>query len=119
MSDELDRRAALAMVWTWIQHTSETFDESDGHWTAQNGHMERYFFSPSTDRNDLSELLREVERRGLGDNLARKMRVLWMEEGRAVIAWPINDYTFWLMVLDPAVICEAACEVLEAANERN
>ena len=115
MSDELDRRAALAMGWR-IEMDSIGWEwgiDKDGtRWPLEN-------WSPSVDRNDLAELLREVERRGLGDNLARKMRVLWMEEGRAVIAWPINDYTFWLMVLDPAVICEAACEVLEAANERN
>ena len=114
MSDELDRRAALAMGWTWGLVGYDSCWNKDGDFRRLGSN-----WSPSTDRNDLSELLREVERRGLGDNLARKMRVLWMEEGRAVIAWPINDYTFWLMVLDPAVICEAACEVLEAANERN
>ena len=111
MSDELDRRAALAMGWTWIQHTSETFDESDGHWTAQNGHMERYFFSPSTDRNDLSELLREVERRKpLAFDLNAKILTLWEsdKEHHAFFAYSI--------IADPAIICEAACEVLEAAN---
>ena len=114
MSDELDRRAALAMGWTWGLVGYDSCWNKDGDFRRLGSS-----WSPSVDRNDLAELLREVERRGLGDNLARKMRVLWMEEGRAVIAWPINDYTFWLMVLDPAVICEAACEVLEAANERN
>ena len=114
MSDELDRRAALAMGWTWGLVGYDSCWNKDGDFRRLGSS-----WSPSADRNDLAELLREVERRGLGDNLARKMRVLWMEEGRAVIAWPINDYTFWLMVLDPAVICEAACEVLEAANERN
>ena len=110
MSDELDRRAALAMGWTWIQHTSETFDESDGHWTAQNGHMERYFFSPSTDRNDLAELLKEVERRDC--QCAFTMKV--MHEWPARPIGSLYAFSFWLLTADPAIICEAACEVLEA-----
>ena len=114
MSEELDRRAALAMGWKQIA-------EEPWFWVDNNGMavligMEDDTWSPSTDRNDLVELLREVERRGLGDSLARKMRVLWMGDGRAATEWPINDYTFWLMILDPSRICEAACEVLEAAN---
>ena len=121
MSDELDRRAALAMGWTWIQHTSETFDESDGHWTAQNGHMERYFFSPSTDRNDLSELLREVERRGMQKAFIERMS----DHAPMLTAQQLRNFEddwlepFWYMTADPAIICEAVCEVLEAANERN
>ena len=110
MSDELDRRAALAMGWTWIQHTSETFDESDGHWTAQNGHMERYFFSPSTDRNDLAELIREVGRLGLDHKMATKMFDKWADEAHKG-SW------IWLLTADPAIVCLAAVEVLEAANE--
>lgn len=113
MSEELDRRAALAMGWRIETDSSTGFekiidDKGAIFWALD--------WSPSTDRNDLSELLREVERRGLGDSLARKMRVLWMGDGRATVEWPINDYTFWLMAIDPSRTCEAACEVLEAAN---
>ena len=112
MSDELDRRAALAMGWTWIQHTSETFDESDGHWTAQNGHMERYFFSPSTDRNDLAELLREVERRGEFERFVWMLKLeLFRKEQREDLAQCKIEK--WLLTADPAIVCRAAVETLE------
>ena len=107
MSDELDRRAALAMGWTETDMRPVWKDKfGNSHWV---GGVECW--SPSTDRNDLAELLREVERRGLALDMVDK----------AVDAWMKNDThdntdmcMFWFLVADPAVICEAACEVLEA-----
>ena len=112
MSDELDRRAALAMGWTETDMRPVWKDKfGNSHWV---GGVECW--SPSTDRNDLAELLREVERRGLALDMVDK----------AVDAWMKNDThdntdmcMFWFLVADPAVICEAACEVLEANDERN
>ena len=109
MSDELDRRAALAMG---IKRHEDYFGE---YWESADGkYCEKEPPHPSADRNDLAELLREVERRGLALDMV----------DRAVDAWIKNDThdntdmcMFWFLVADPAVICEAACEVLEAANE--
>ena len=112
MSDELDRRAAKAVGWTQIA-------EEPWFWVDRNGMsvgigIDEDSWSPSTDRNDLAELLREVERRGLALDMVDK----------AVDAWMKNDThdntdmcMFWFLVADPAVICLAAVEVLEAANE--
>ena len=111
MSEELDRRAALAMGWKQIA-------EEPWFWVDNNGMavligMEDDTWSPSTDRNDLVELLREVERRGLALDMV----------DRAVDSWMKNDThnntdmcMFWFLVADPAAICLAAVEVLEAAN---
>ena len=110
MSDELDRRAALAMGWTWGLVGYDSCWYKDGDFKRLGSD-----WSPSTDRNDLAELLREVERRGLALDMV----------DRAVDAWMKNDThdntdmcMFWFLVSDPAIICEAACEVLEAANEQ-
>ena len=111
MSDELDRRAALAMG---IKRHEDYFGE---YWESADGkYCEKEPPHPSADRNDLAELLREVERRGLALDMV----------DRAVDAWIKNDThdntdmcMFWFLVADPAVICEAACEVLEAENETN
>ena len=97
MSDELDRRAALAMGW------AELSEDKDSHWFIRDGGELMYIggcdWSPSTDRNDLAELLREVERRGLEFDLDR------------VFEFPSIAATFGI---DTAKLCEAACEVLEA-----
>ena len=111
MSDELDRRAALAMG---IKRHEDYFGE---YWESADGkYCEKEPPHPSADRNDLAELLREVERRGLALDMV----------DRAVDVWIKNDThdntdmcMFWFLVADPAVICEAACEVLEAENETN
>ena len=114
MSDELDRRAALAMGW------AEVSEDEDNHWFIRDGGELMYIggsdWSPSTNRNDLAELLREVERRGLALDMV----------DRAVDSWMKNDThnnthmcMFWFLIADPAVICLAAVEVLEAANETN
>ena len=108
MSDELDRRAALAMGWTWGLVGYDSCWHKDGNFKRLGSN-----WSPSTDRNDLAELLREVERRGLALDIV----------DRAVDAWMKNDThdntdmcMFWFLVADPAAICLAAVEVLEAAN---
>ena len=107
MSDELDRRAALAMGWTETDMRPVWKDKfGNSHWV---GGVECW--SPSTDRNDLAELLREVERRKpLAFDLNDKILTLWEsdKEHHAFFAYSI--------IADPAIICEAACEVLEAAN---
>jgi len=108
MSEELDRRAALAMGW------KKNIIGYDWCW-GKDGKFQRLLsrWSPSTDRNDLAELLREVERRGQAHLFIDKMLSAWLKcddhDG-------IDMMTFWHMTADPAVICEAACEVLEAAN---
>ena len=99
MSDELDRRAALAMG---IKRHEDYFGE---YWESADGkYCEKEPPHPSTDRNDLAELLREVERRGLEFDLDR------------IFEFPSIAATFGL---DVAKLCEAACEVLEATNERD
>ena len=110
MSEELDRRAALAMGWKEMKGPFKEY----WRWIDTNGDSRRQVnWSPSTDRNDLAELLREVERRGLALDIV----------DRAVDAWMKNDThdntdmcMFWFLVADPAAICLAAVEVLEAAN---
>ena len=98
MSDELDRRAALAMGWTETGMRPVWRDKfGNSHWV---GGIEGW--SPSTDRNDLAELLREVERRGLEFDLDM------------IFEFPSIAATFGI---DVAKLCEVACEVLEAANE--
>ena len=110
MSDELDRRAALAMGWTYVKAKDGLDDWYDD---GNDGIVFVNRWSPSVDRNDLAELLREVERRGLALDMVDK----------AVDAWMKNDThdntdmcMFWFLVADPAIICEAACKVLEATN---
>ena len=107
MSDELDRRAALAMGWNMGANEQENYWIKDGRVRAFTRS-----WSPSTDRNDLSELLREVGRRDLKirDNLRKKIYELYFEDDE------ILAYTdvYYSIMADPAVICEAACEVLEA-----
>ena len=108
MSDELDRRAALAMGWTETDMRPVWRDKfGNSHWV---GGVEGW--SPSVDRNDLAELLREVGRRDLKirDNLRKKIYELYFEDDE------ILAYTdvYYSIMADPAVICEAACEVLEA-----
>ena len=109
MSDELDRRAALAMG---IKRHEDYFGE---YWESADGkYCEKEPPHPSTDRNDLAELLREVERRKpLAFDLNAKILTLWEsdKEHHAFFAYSI--------IADPAIICEAACEVLEATNERD
>ena len=107
MSDELDRRAALAMGSEfdkrvrWLYNTWED-DEIVTKETIK--------WHPSTDRNDLAELLREVERRGIVAtyNMSTRVRDLWSAD-ESILA---NQY-FFALTADPAVICEAACKVLE------
>ena len=109
MSDELDRRAALAMGWT--HETGALWNKLDGRPELVGGNRSNW--SPSTDRNDLAELLREVERRGVVAtyNVSTRIRDLWSAD-ESVLA---NQY-FFAMTADPAIICEAACEVLEEEN---
>ena len=106
MSEELDRRAALAMGWkeTGISPIWET-KTGESRWL---GYIEGW--SPSTDRNDLAELLREVEWRGIVAtyNMSTRVRDLWGAD-ESILA---NQY-FFALTADPAVICEAACKVLE------
>ena len=108
MSDELDRRAALAMGW------AEVSEDEDNHWFIRDGGELMYIggsdWSPSTNRNDLAELLREVERLGLDHKMATKMFDKWADEAHKG-SW------IWLLTADPAIVCLAAVEVLEAANE--
>ena len=99
MSDELDRRAALAMGWTYVKAKDGLDDWYDD---GNDGIVFVNRWSPSVDRNDLSELLREVERRGLEFDLDR------------MFEFPSISATFGI---DTAKLCEAACGVLEAANE--
>ena len=115
MSDELDRRAALAMGWTVrVEAVIGTSGGTIEYWGGDREERPINAFRPSTDRNDLAELLREVERRKpLAFDLNDKILTLWEsdKEHHAFFAYSI--------IADPAIICEAACEVLEAANERN
>ena len=109
MSEELDRRAALAMGWKEMKGPFKEY----WRWIDTNGDSRRQVnWSPSTDRNDLAELLREVGRRDLKirDNLRKKIYELYFEDDE------ILAYTdvYYSIMADPAVICEAACEVLEA-----
>ena len=110
MSDELDRRAALAMGWTYVKAKDGLDDWYDD---GNDGIVFVNRWSPSTDRNDLAELLCEVERRGLGSELSNKISYMWIEKtvSKEVLEIP---YTIWVMTSYPAVICKAACEVLEA-----
>ena len=117
MSDELDRRAALAMGWTVrVEAVIGTSGGTIEYWGGDREERPINAFRPSTDRNDLAELLREVERRGVVAtyNVSTRIRDLWSAD-ESVLA---NQY-FFAMTADPAIICEAVCEVLEAANERN
>ena len=109
MSEELDRRATIAMGWTWGLVGYDSCWNKDGIFKRLSSN-----WSPSTDRNDLAELLREVERRKpLAFDLNDKILTLWEsdKEHHAFFAYSI--------IADPAIICEAACEVLEATNERD
>ena len=119
MSDELDRRAAKAVGWTQIA-------EEPWFWVDRNGMsvgigIDEDSWSPSTDRNDLAELLREVERRGMQKAFIERMS----DHAPMLTAQQLRNFEddwlepFWYMTADPAIICEAVCEVLEAANERN
>ena len=74
MSEELDRRAALAMGWTWGLVGYDSCWHKDGNFKRLGSS-----WSPSTDRNDLAELLREVERRGIVAtyNMSTRVRDLW------------------------------------------
>ena len=105
MSEELDRRAALAMGWTWGLVGYDSCWNKDGNFKRLGSS-----WSPSTDRNDLAELLREVERRGIVAtyNMSTRVRDLWSAD-ESILA---NQY-FFVLTADPAVICEAACKVLE------
>ena len=105
MSEELDRRAALAMGWTWGLVGYDSCWHKDGNFKRLGSS-----WSPSTDRNDLAELLREVERRGIVAtyNMSTRVRDLWSAD-ESILA---NQY-FFALTADPAVICAAACEVLE------
>ena len=98
MSDELDRRAALAMGWTWGLVGYDSCWHKDGNFKRLGSD-----WSPSTDRNDLAELLREAEWRALDFDLDRAFE------------FPSIAAAFRI---DTAKLCEAACEVLEAANEQ-
>ena len=116
MSDELDRRAALAMG---IKRHEDYFGE---YWESADGkYCEKEPPHPSADRNDLAELLREVERRGMQKAFIERMS----DHAPMLTAQQLRNFEddwlepFWYMTADPAIICEAVCEVLEAANERN
>lgn len=97
MSEELDRRAALAMGWTWGLVGYDSCWHKDGNFKRLGSG-----WSPSTDRNDLAELLREVERRGLAHDFEHAFF--------GTAGW---IYVFGALTADPAIICAAACEVLE------
>ena len=108
MSDELDRRAALAMGWTETDMRPVWKDKfGNSHWV---GGVECW--SPSTDRNDLSELIKEVVRRDdilyEDIDLRQRLHEEWLSKPTD------RDFAVWLLTADPAIICEAACEVLEA-----
>ena len=110
MSEELDRRAARAMGWTIDKHATTGWDritDNDGRsfWLIT--------WKPSTDRNDLAELLKEVERRGLAADMVDEAADAWMKSGTLD---GMDMSIFWFLVADPAIICEAACKVLEATN---
>ena len=108
MSDELDRRAALAMGWR--HEKGDLFEKQNGKpELVGNGYA---YWSPSTDRNDLSELLSSILEKHLGFLLDKKIRPLWSGDRIA----PAGTQMFWCLIADPAIVCEAACEVLEAAN---
>lgn len=108
MSDELDRRAALAMGWERINPDLNLY--YDGNRTRGIGQN----WSPSTDHNDLAELLREVERRNwnVQNSLNKKIADLWYADNN----YNPRSEMLYIMTADPAVICLAAVEVLEANN---
>ena len=108
MSEELDRRAAKAMGWKQIAEEPWFWVDNNG-MTVSVG-MEDDTWSPSTDRNDLAELLKEVERRDCQGAFTMKV----MHEWPARPIGSLYAFSFWLLTADPAIICEAACEVLEA-----
>ena len=114
MSDEIDRRAAKAVGWTQIA-------EEPWFWVDRNGMsvgigIDEDSWSPSTDRNDLAELLREVKNSGYDtkfiSSLADKLSIVKYDFDCQIDIWSAFDF----LTANPAVICEAACEVLEAAN---
>ena len=111
MSDELDRRAALAMGWTWGLVGYDSCWHKDGNFKRLGSD-----WSPSTDRNDLAELLREVKNSGYDtkfiSSLADKLSIVKYDFDCQIDIWSAFDF----LTANPAVICEAACEVLEAAN---
>ena len=109
MSDELDRRAALAMGWKEMKGPFKEY----WRWIDTNGDSRRQVnWSPSTDRNDLSELIKEVVRRDdilyEDIDLRQRLHEEWLSKPTD------RDFAVWLLTADPAIICEAACEVLEA-----
>ena len=114
MSEELDRRAAKAMGWKQIAEEPWFWVDNNG-MTVSVG-MEDDTWSPSTDRNDLAELLKEVERRGMQkefiDEMSSRAPMLTSQQLRNFE----DDWLepFWYMTAYPAIICEAACKVLEA-----
>ena len=109
MNNEIDRRAALAMGWTWGLVGYDSCWNKDGNFKRLGSS-----WSPSTDRNDLVELLREVERRGQAHLFIDKMLSAWL---RCDDHDGIDMMTFWHMTADPAIICAAACEALEYSHE--
>ena len=110
MSEELDRRAALAMGWTWGLVGYDSCWHKDGNFKRLGSS-----WSPSTDRNDLAELLREVERRGMQKAFIERMS----DHAPMLTAQQLRNFEddwlepFWYMTAAPAIICEAACKVLE------
>ena len=97
MSEELDRRAAKAMGWTFVKSKDGLDDWYDD---GDDGIVFVNRWSPSTDHNDLAELLKEVARQGLEFDLDR------------VFEFPSIADTF---AIDVSKLCEAACKVLEEA----
>ena len=109
MSDELDRRAALAMGWTYVKAKDGLDDWYDD---GNDGIVFVNRWSPSVDRNDLSELIKEVVRRDdilyEDIDLRQRLHEEWLSKPTD------RDFAVWLLTADPAIICEAVCEVLEA-----
>ena len=111
MSTELDARAARAMGWSelggpfpnywrWVSYGENSRSENS---------RRKVDWTPSTDRNDLAELIAEVGRRKMSGKLG-------LAVSNAFENSPEIHYAFFILTSDPAVICEAACEVLEADN---
>jgi len=110
MSDDLDRRAALAMGWTASGYV--LCGVKIEYWDGDPKERGVGYFNPSTDRNDLAELLQEVEKRGHHKTVILHFRLdgIWRED---IEAMRRSAFTAWLLTADPAIICAAAVEVLE------
>ena len=95
------------MGWTWGLVGYDSCWNKDGDFRRLGSN-----WSPSTDRNDLSELLREVERRGEFERFVWMLKLeLFRKEQREDLAQCKIEK--WLLTADPAIVCRAAVETLE------